>query len=1623
MKKIVFTFGRFNPPTTGHHLLANKVKDIANKKSAEYKIFGSSSQDAKRNPLSPTDKFRFMKKILKGFNVDVDRNNKTPFQVLQQLSDQGYEDVTMVVGADRVSEFKKNMSRYIGKKGYENISNFNVVSAGERDPDAEGVTGMSASKMRAAAEEGNFSAFRVGMPRHVSERDAKGLFNAIRKGMGVRGKIQESSWFDFDEYEEFYEQVQLDEGLLGRPISRDTHKVNSEKEKALARGKSKEEVDAARKRDEYSRLDEQELNELTVQARRKLARRMKRTAKKRARVRKRKEKFRKTKTQLSAKAKKQAVMKVRQKLIRGMNWTDLPYLQREKIDAKVKKKKSRIAMIAKRLMPAMQKAEKQRLEKVRQRMTTNNPKKAIAPMNESIDILFEEYIEEVAVERARPRDRVSDRVAAQDKAKREQENKLAPTDPIAVKSGGGKVEIIQYKQLKDTHTVLSGTKQSPKKVTDANKYAKMDGFVCGKTYQANFGACPDEVKKGDGKKGAKKEDGKGAAEGEAPEVNPEVQQATDANTVATSNLNTEKSKQELEAIKKEKEARDSEAEAQMAEVEAKQYSNNIGKVLGVPTQQPKSGTKLISKSNGQFEDWHKAVDMEAAVVAVANGCIAKRTEKSMKACLAQSGIAEADMIKLASSPTLIPSAMRMMDRVSLQLPEGMEWSHTGTGMGDIRISDTYYSAGASDKTPKTDLIARNPRTGETLNLSMKIGPGQLMSGQKGEASATMDVVLNRLRGCKGSPPTDCTQKLGKGNKQLLNKLEGVKNQIKEQFEKGQLGRGMGPTSWWLTGQIGGQKPSWWDQSGPGGMGLKYEDAVGQDPKDLRSQGFFPGFTDKEEKKLQTANKSHKKIAESIRDIFSSGEFGEEIKQNIMYEAMTGCGKFCPDCCGVDVCKGCQEAAAATHMIVGNKDGTGGTIKEIGLPGSDFMKKMSGATSVDIRFKTGQPKKSVRSWIGEMADNLVTKLPGSRGTDEGGRLNKQEEKQLTDVLSYAGIELKPGEWNKMTLKKKKQILSKSKKMGGYNFNSVMGLGSDFALGGPVQTFLEFNGDVQEEGGSFQDAMNYIGDDPARLLEFMGYGIEIDTPHEDLADTFSEEDSGKTTNITIDGETKEIPIMKDFEYTDYQQDYENTGEHIQDMNEAFRLLTEPDIVDRLVTQLKDKGMDNDKAHAVARSQLQKHGVLKKGTDDLTAHGEERNSMGAAGRAKDRAAQRSGRSVSDYNYNPRTNTATLKEDDCGCMNESVELNECWDTHVQQGYKMKGGKRVPNCVPKESVSESRLRSDVYALVNKKGKVTHANLTKKNAHKEVGNQGNKHTILLDPDAKQGDDRPKYAFKESNTQGVGCFSSSDIREGDMVGLYYLNLLEESPRYQRTDFCRLTNHSHHNQNISLINMEGSIYAFANKDIQEGEEILVDYFHVFDTVLPLLEEDGKIIDEVLRWTAGYEDMVIGEDAGHSLTDELAFFIEMGDCPKHIKQTPFYEKVILPLGSQTPLNPTTTLKEDEDPVNRAKRLKAYNAQPEQRARRSARTNERNKRIRKGQLSVGDGKDIDHRDGNPKNNSPSNISITSQKFNRGRNNNKGRTNEEHGAGEMGTKELLKKYLKDTPHMTIDDKFIKEMS
>lgn len=186
-KEVVFTFGRFNPPTTGHEKLITKVASIAS--GNNYRIYASQSSDPKKNPLDYTTKVKVMRKMFPkhGRNIILDKKVKNALDVLSSLYDQGFTKVTMVVGSDRVNEFNALANKYNGVKARHGFYNFEdgikIVSAGERDPDAEGVEGMSASKMRAAAAANDFSLFSKGLPSGF--KGGQELFDAIRKGMGI----------------------------------------------------------------------------------------------------------------------------------------------------------------------------------------------------------------------------------------------------------------------------------------------------------------------------------------------------------------------------------------------------------------------------------------------------------------------------------------------------------------------------------------------------------------------------------------------------------------------------------------------------------------------------------------------------------------------------------------------------------------------------------------------------------------------------------------------------------------------------------------------------------------------------------------------------------------------------------------------------------------------------------------------------------------------------------------------------------------------------------------------------------------------------------------------------------------------------------------------------------------------------------------------------------------------------------------------------------------------------------------------------------------------------------------------------------------------------------------------
>jgi len=203
-KTAVFTFGRMNPPTIGHEKLINKLKDVASKNRADWFVYLSSSQDSKKNPLSFDRKIFYAKKM---FGRDVNQKNfpkePTALHAASSLHDKGYKKLVMVVGSDRVGQFEKLMKQYNGvdnkPHGYYNFDTIDVVSAGERDPDAEGVEGMSASKLRGFAVKGDFTNFSKGLPG-LSDKDAKSLFNEIRKGLKLQAiseklKIEESVMF------------------------------------------------------------------------------------------------------------------------------------------------------------------------------------------------------------------------------------------------------------------------------------------------------------------------------------------------------------------------------------------------------------------------------------------------------------------------------------------------------------------------------------------------------------------------------------------------------------------------------------------------------------------------------------------------------------------------------------------------------------------------------------------------------------------------------------------------------------------------------------------------------------------------------------------------------------------------------------------------------------------------------------------------------------------------------------------------------------------------------------------------------------------------------------------------------------------------------------------------------------------------------------------------------------------------------------------------------------------------------------------------------------------------------------------------------------------------------------
>jgi len=233
---LTVAFGRFNPPTVGHEKLLKAARKAAT--GGDLKIYPSRTQDPKKNPLDPDMKISFMKKMFPDFeeNIINDAEMKSIFNVLIAAAEAGYANVNIVVGSDRQAEFENLAQKYNGDL-YE-FDLIRVISAGVRDADAEGVSGMSASKMRKAVIEDDFDSFRRGTPKTLDDGDTQALFDAVRQGMGAKKKKVVEMWeiapkYDTETLRENYIRGKifrigdivenLNTGLVGEIIRRGTN--------------------------------------------------------------------------------------------------------------------------------------------------------------------------------------------------------------------------------------------------------------------------------------------------------------------------------------------------------------------------------------------------------------------------------------------------------------------------------------------------------------------------------------------------------------------------------------------------------------------------------------------------------------------------------------------------------------------------------------------------------------------------------------------------------------------------------------------------------------------------------------------------------------------------------------------------------------------------------------------------------------------------------------------------------------------------------------------------------------------------------------------------------------------------------------------------------------------------------------------------------------------------------------------------------------------------------------------------------------------------------------------------------------------------------------------------------
>tara|TARA_R100001079_G_scaffold108758_1_gene79913 strand:+ start:7024 stop:9918 length:2895 start_codon:yes stop_codon:yes gene_type:complete len=371
MKKATITFGRMNPPTVGHEKLVNKVIAVARTKRSEPRVYLSHTQNPKKDPLKYSQKIKNARAAFG--NVVKQSNIKNIVGIMQSLEKEGIEEITMVVGSDRVSNFRTFLNKYNGKDY--NFKKITVVSAGTRDPDDAGVAGMSGTKMRQLAATGKEKEFADGAPSGLSVAQKKTLYKDVRKGMNIREEVEllEAEFKDKDlenyikraQYQDF--EPTVDDVVLAKHIFQQD--------------------------DDELEEDEEELNErkpLTFQQRQKIAIRMKRLAPRMKRLRAIKKKRMATPDRLKYRARKAALNILRRRAAgsRGAKYASLSRTDKINIDRQLNNRYKGPALrkivdrFSRRMLPMIRRKEMERLKKAR------------SAKKEEIDIRFETFLSE-----------------------------------------------------------------------------------------------------------------------------------------------------------------------------------------------------------------------------------------------------------------------------------------------------------------------------------------------------------------------------------------------------------------------------------------------------------------------------------------------------------------------------------------------------------------------------------------------------------------------------------------------------------------------------------------------------------------------------------------------------------------------------------------------------------------------------------------------------------------------------------------------------------------------------------------------------------------------------------------------------------------------------------------------------------------------------------------------------------------------------------------------------------------------------------------------------------------------------------------------------------------------------